>query len=446
LLSGSTGLLGLVDKTSASKDWAQFYGTGLGYKDAYVLQSSTFTLVWKVTNAQGAPIAGQQVWLQANKGYGGSTATFTSGSYVITNTTGANDGALIPGITDSQGNVSFTLTNTSATGEPSATPPSGIDTLNAANGAIYGQFGLRIGAIAQISQSMDIVDVHVISSGVTPSPTPTASPSPSPTAIPSAVIWSQEFNDAAGTKPDSHYWTPLIGDGSSIGLYRYGTGEIEINTADAAAQDGNGNLVITSQKSNGTWTSSRLWTQNKINFQYGKIEARIKMPTGRGPWPAFWMLGSNYMPPVPPAGSNFGKVSWPNSGEIDIAEVLGGSTTTSQGTIHGNDPGTFSDWKGGAGYTGYTPNNFDLTADFHTYGMLWTPSGITFTFDGVAFANNTKANITAQTGGVWPFDQPFFLILNVAINQSYLDPNLTSTKMYVDWIRYSSYNGTGAIK
>lgn len=443
LLSPSSGLLGLVDVTNLSAGWSQYYGKGLAYKHGFVAAGSSFTLKWHVVDAQGKPLPKHSVTLQANKAYGSNTASFKYNCTSITDA-GDKDGLDIPALTDDFGDVTFTFIDSSVASEKASTS---VKTADTNKPAIYGQFSLQVDQLADLAQTKEIIEIHVLASSLnqnnssTCTGTPTPSPTPTPTTIANSATWVQEFNDAAGTPPDSTYWTPLIGDGSQIGLYHYGTGEIDNKVADAALQDGSGNLVITATKTNGTWSSARIWTQGKVNFLYGKIEARIKMPTGRGPFPAFWMLGANYMPPAPPPNSNFGDTQWPMSGEVDIAEVLGGSTTTSQGTLHGNNPGTTSDWNGGAGFTSFTPNNFDLTADYHTYGVIWSPSEITFTFDGVPYKTNLKSTITAQTGGVWPFDQPFFLILDCAINPAILDPNLTSTKMYIDWIRVSGVNG-----
>jgi len=440
----STGVLGLVDKTSYSSAWAQYYGNGLGYKDSYVTQGSTFTLTWVVTDSSGYALSNQPVTLQANKGFGGSNSTFTCGSIVVSNTAGDHDGADIPGITDSNGKVSFTLTQTSGQSEPVTISPTAIDPLNAQTGAIFGQFGLQIGSIPQIQQSMDIVDVHVLANNSVPTPTPTP--------IATSLLWSAEFNEATGTKPDSTIWSPLIGNGyAQLGFYNYGTGEIESNSADAVLTDGNGNLAITTQKQGGVWTSSRIWTQGKLSFQYGNIEARIKYPVGSFNWPAFWMLGSNYQFPNNRAGS----VPWPNSGEIDIAEGMQ-NNQVSQSTLHANNVGSNGDWRGGAGLTSTAPLT-NISSDFHTYGILWEPNSIAFTLDGVEFARNTyrSGNIYQSinggpeqlTGinGSWPFNNPFFLILDNAVPAGTVAADGASSQMLIDWIHYSTYKGNGSV-
>ena len=146
------------------------------------------------------------------------------------------------------------------------------------------------------------------------------------------LIWSDEFNGANGTAPDPNKWTYDTGGGG------FGNSELQtycspgMNTAPCNASlpnefmDGNGNLVIRARKdSSGNWTSARLKTQGKFSFQYGRVEARIKLTVGNGLWPAFWMLGNN-----------IGTAGWPQCGEDDIMEWVDsyGPTSTSS-TTHG---------------------------------------------------------------------------------------------------------------
>ena len=441
LLASSPGLLGLIDRTSDSAPWAQYYGTGLGYKDAFVYRGSTFTLTWRVVNAQGYPMPRQAVTLLANKGWGGSNATFTSGLYTVVNTAGTSDGANIPGITDANGLVSFTLKDTSIRSEPFGTA---TNVKSSFPSPVYGQFALQIGQSNQKYLSMDIVDIHIVAS----------TPPPSPTPIPSgSVLWSEEFNDVVGTLPSAERWTNLLGNGyDQLGFYNYGTGEIESNTSQNAAYDGQGNLVITTKREGGVWKSARIWTQGKANFQYGKIEIRIKLPSGEFNWPAFWMLGSNYQPP----NHWYGDTPWPNSGEIDIVESLRKNSVV-QSTIHANYLGTSNPWNGGGGLTAYAPIS-NVSGEFHTFALLWKPNELAFTLDGVEYGRNTFiGNQVVQTlngieigrfnsNGVWPFNKPFFLILNNAVppgTSGYSDGTTSTT--VVDWIRYSTYDGYGTL-
>jgi len=270
---------------------------------------------------------------------------------------------------------------------------------------------------------------------------------------PSPYLWREEFNSPVGTSPDAERWTALIGNGfDQLGLWAYGTGELEQNSPDAAATDGLGNLVITASKTDGVWTSARYWTQGNVNFQYGKIEARIKMPAGSFNWPAFWMLGSNYAPP----NWTFGSKGWPMCGEIDIIEGLRSNSEYSS-TIHGNEKGSERPWNWGGGLSA-PANIYDSSSVYHTYGMIWKPNSITFIVDGNEIVRNYKVgnNIVQTIGGiefnrfnsagVWPFNQPFFLIMNNAIHKDAPDvANGTTSKMYIDWIRYSKYQGYGKV-
>ena len=282
------------------------------------------------------------------------------------------------------------------------------------------------------------------------------------------LVWSEYFTGPAGSPVDSNVWTPVTGYGT------YGTGEIENNTSLPAnlAQDGSGNLVITakciattspgctasSQPMGQTWTSARIWTENKATFQYGQLEARIWMPTGSFNWPAFWMMGKVY-------NSNQTNTGWPYCGELDIAEGLQ-HNTTDQATIHANIPGSSTDWGEGTGLTQVAPiSAAKMTSGWHTYGILWKPNSIPFILDGKAWASDTYNPATkdvtqtvgkqsikvgpgtpiSSMGGDWPFNKPFFIIMNNAIGGvgSPVAPNGSSSTMKVNWIKYYKYSGYG---
>ena len=167
-VSSSAGTLGTVDKTSAASDFAKYYGAGLGWKDVYVTAGSTFILKWHVTDGNGAAMATQKVTLMANKGYSLSNAAFISGSHTIAAIGNSpDDGADITGYTNSNGDVSFLLTDASASAEPSNTDVTALDPLNGKGGAVYGQFALQIGNTLQGSQAMDLIDIHILTA-VTP--------------------------------------------------------------------------------------------------------------------------------------------------------------------------------------------------------------------------------------------------------------------------------------
>ncbi len=232
-----------------------------------------------------------------------------------------------------------------------------------------------------------------------------------------ALVWSDEFEGAAGEAPDPANWNHETGD------HGWGNQELQNYTTsrDNSALDGEGNLVITArQESDGGYTSARMTTQNNVQHAYGRIEARIKVPTGQGVWPAFWMLGADF-PDTP----------WPDSGEIDIMEHIGSEPGTVHGTVHG--PGYSGG--GGVGASYDHPDGGGFPDDFHVYAVDWTPDSITWSVDDVPFNTITPADVS----GDWVFDQEFFMILNVAVGGEWPGYPDESTQfpqeMVVDYVR-----------
>ena len=246
------------------------------------------------------------------------------------------------------------------------------------------------------------------------------------------LIWSDEFNDALGTPPDRGIWKPEIGDGFLNGLTGWGNGEFEYYTdsPDNASTDGEGNLVITVKETEENlpcwygeckYTSARLITWDRLEFSYGRIEARIKIPYGQGLWPAFWLLGTN-----------LDEVDWPQSGEIDIFENIGREPNIAHGTIHG--PG----YSGGQAVgNGYTLEDGNLSDDFHVYAIEWLPDEIRWYFDDVNYFTATPDTIPA--GSEWVYNQPFFIIVNAAVGGNWPgSPDETTTfpqTMTLDYVR-----------
>ncbi|MCC7004159.1 MAG: glycoside hydrolase family 16 protein, partial [Gemmatimonadaceae bacterium] len=160
-------------------------------------------------------------------------------------------------------------------------------------------------------------------------------------------------------------------------------------------------------------------TKLKQEFQYGKFEARIRQPSGRGLWPAFWMLGSN-----------IDVVGWPQTGEIDIMEYRGQEPTIVHGSLHG--PG----YSGGNALTRrYFLPAGRLDTAFHVYRAEWSASQIRFYLDDQVFHIINKGD----QNGAWVFDQPFFILLNVAVGGGFVGaPDGTTTfpqTMIVDYVR-----------
>ncbi len=239
------------------------------------------------------------------------------------------------------------------------------------------------------------------------------------------LSWSDEFNGADGSAPDSTKW------GFDLGGNGWGNNELECYTNRLQnAKIQGGNLVITaaSEKgfncSDGTardYTSARMLTKGKFEQAYGRFEARIKIPAGQGIWPAFWMLGND-----------IGSVGWPTCGEVDIMENIGKEPATVHGTIHG--PGYSG--SGGIGLPFALPSG-KFADDFHIYAVEWETNAIRFYVDSNLYATFTPSNL--PTGTKWVFDHPFFIILNVAVGGNWPgSPDATTVfpqTMLVDYVR-----------
>lgn len=255
-------------------------------------------------------------------------------------------------------------------------------------------------------------------------------------------LWVDEFNGAAGTAPASNKWTPVYGTGWP--LIGWGNNELESYEDYANRMDGDGSLVITASRSKSLnsatsgvmsqWVSGKITTVNSVNFQYGKLEARIKVPAGAGTWPAFWMLGDRY-PTVP----------WPWSGEIDILEGKGSQPSKIWQTAHGPAGG-------GAKASLPTSNVFDsrmnLYSEFHTFGIQWKPNQLQWTFDGDVISTITKSQWDSISDADYPFNRPFYAILNLAMGGDFaggVSGALSRAEMKIDWVHYSQFSGFGKV-
>lgn len=239
-----------------------------------------------------------------------------------------------------------------------------------------------------------------------------------------SLAWSDEFNGRRGARPDQRKWSFETG-------YGWGDGELQSYTSRRrnAALDGRGHLVIAAHRERYTgadqrpasYTSARINSRTKFEFAYGRAEARIRVPRGRGLLPAFWALGSNLE-----------TVGWPASGEIDVMEVHGGDPFTVHGSLHGPR----------VGHEAYAVeatrrSRTRLSRGFHVYGVSWSPGRIAFRLDGDVYAVRTPSDLPA--GSTWSFERPFFLLLNVAVGPRWLGaPDATTpwpARMLVDWVR-----------
>lgn len=240
------------------------------------------------------------------------------------------------------------------------------------------------------------------------------------------LVWSDEFDGTAGELPDDDNWTYDIGRGSN----GWGNQELQYytNHPENVSLDGDGDLVITAIRESfggAAYTSARILTQDLFEQQYGRFEARLKTPSGPGIWPAFWMLGAN-----------FGTVGWPNSGEIDIMELRGQEPSKIAGSLHG--PG-FS--AGSAITRSYTLSSGRFDTDYHLFAIEWTKDKIDYYVDDVRYQTITRTDVS-NVGGNWVFDQPFFIIMNIAVGGTYVGPPSQDTPfpqtMNIDYVRVYS--------
>lgn len=233
------------------------------------------------------------------------------------------------------------------------------------------------------------------------------------------LMWSDEFN---GSTVNTSYWQYDLGNGG------WGNNELECYT-DSNAIVANGYLQIQAKKENvvyngvaSSYTSARMNTAGKFSFEYGRVDIRAKLPVQPGMWPALWFLGNN-----------FSTAGWPACGETDLMELVGSNPHQVVGSIH---------WLQGNGAEGTLNNNYTLPAGsdysqkFHVFSLVWTASRITMYVDDMPYMSEPSASIS---GGTWPFNQPQFMIFNVAVGGDWPGSPTAQTTfpetMYVDYVR-----------
>ena len=265
------------------------------------------------------------------------------------------------------------------------------------------------------------------------------------------LLWADDFAGSTGSSIDQKKWTArnchrtpeTFGGGACF------DSEVVYYAPSAVKLDGSadGAAVISTNRISGAlpsdagkcltascaFVSGRFDTHGKVAFQYGFIEARIKMPAGSGNHPAFWMLGEN-----------INQVGWPTSGEMDITEIRGNDPYTTTSATHSSTSYVVNTccwnhfYKAAALGVGT-----DVSADFHTYAVAWLPNSISYYVD-----NRLVSTTTPQTlGGYWGFNDKFFLILNNAVNAGFSGSwaNLQSSTMSIDWVRSYELNGQGQV-
>lgn len=234
------------------------------------------------------------------------------------------------------------------------------------------------------------------------------------------LVWADEFNYSG--LPDTTKWSYDLGNGCP-NICGWGNNELQFYHAHRLenARVENGRLVIEAHRENTGYTSARMVTKNKADWKYGRVEVRAKLPKGRGVWPAIWMLPTHW---------EYG--GWPRSGEIDIMENVGYLPDSVYGSLHTQRFNHLQGTQVTAGVLSTT-----LHSEYHTYSLSWDAAQIEFFFDGQKFQSFPNRH---EGPDAWPFDRPFYLILNVAVGGNWggsrgVDESIWPQKMEVDWVR-----------
>jgi YVTN family beta-propeller protein len=368
-------------QVALGKDGTRLYVTNTGSDNVSVIDTTTNTVI--------------------------ATITVGDAPYGITV---SNDGS-VAYVTNGNNTVSVLnlLNNTKVTGTIVAETGSASGVAMDANGRLF------------VSYSGGATIRYVTMTHIADPPPP--APANSPISNTEAVQW--DFDGPAGQKADASMWNYWLGAG--------GDGRIMVLTdrAENASLDGNGNLVITAIKGDtqdqlgGTWpySSAFLETDDKFEFTYGTVSARIDFPTDVGLHPTFWLLGTDY-----------DRIGWPNTGEIDILDSYA--------------PFAGSGIHAVGAYNVYEQVPIDISDGFHTYWTKWEPDKITVGVDDITYAVYTPDSL--PPGTPWTFnDRAMYLNLSLDVGGPYgvPDPNLPdgwSSSMVVDWISYTPLEDTTA--
>jgi beta-glucanase (GH16 family) len=253
--------------------------------------------------------------------------------------------------------------------------------------------------------------------GVEPSAVPTSSPTPATTAVPAGwtLVFADEFETPGALDPAKWAY--------EIGYVRNDERQYYTSRPENARAEG-GSLLIEARKEayhGYGYTSASVNTRGRFEFQYGRVEARAKLPTGNGPWPALWMLGTN-----------IDTVGWPACGEIDIMENVGFDPPRIHGSVH----------TAAYNHTIGTQKTADVTVaspwkDFHVYAMEWYADHIDTFVDGQKYFTFTNEGTGSRA---WPFDKPQYLLVNLAIGGSWggqkgVDDSRFPHRYLVDYVR-----------
>lgn len=233
------------------------------------------------------------------------------------------------------------------------------------------------------------------------------------------LVWFDDFDHF-----DESKWTPVIGDGCPDNC-GFGNNELQYYTGrpeNVKVEDGILKIIARPDTmGKKPYSSAKLISKNKGDWKYGRIEARAKLPVGKGTWAAIWMLPSNV--------ENF---QWPLDGEIDIMEHVGYNAGTVYGTIH---TFKYNHIKGNQKSDSLLVTTMD--EKFHLYGLEWSSDSLSWSVDGQRYFSLAK---NGENYEGWPFDQPFHLILNLAVGGNWggkmgVDATIWPEMMEIDYVK-----------
>lgn len=236
----------------------------------------------------------------------------------------------------------------------------------------------------------------------------------------SNLVWTDEFTQDG--KPDETKWS------YDLGGHGWGNNELQNYTdspKNVFVKNGLLNIIAIKEISDkNSYSSARLVTKNKADFTYGRFEVKAKLPSGRGTWPAIWML---------PTVSSYSKDYWPDNGEIDIMEHVGYDQDFVHGSIHTK---SYNHVIGTQKTSKRKINN--VSDEFHVYAVNWLPELISFEIDGEKVYEVSKAQ--NDTWKEWPFDKKFHLLINIAIGggwggQKGIDESVFPQSMQIDYVK-----------
>jgi len=239
-----------------------------------------------------------------------------------------------------------------------------------------------------------------------------------PTSYPGkTLVWAEEFDGSSLSSSSWNYETGATGWGNNeLQFYRNDPSNVRVD---------NGRMIITARKEQfggAEYTSARVTTKGKREFQYGRIDIRAKLPKGQGLWPALWMLGAN-----------ISQVGWPACGETDIMELIGHQAHKVHGTAHWGVQGSgVSTYRTGT----YTLSDGDFSQAYHVFSLVWVENSLQFLVDDQLYHTINLSHVSPAT---YRHNAPFFFIANIAVGGNWPGAPDASTvfpqSMYVDYIR-----------